>query len=823
MRTQSKLLIVFGLMVLFGGGLLAIWWQSDPHLAAHLWDRYRSSVLQFAIPPVAAGAGWAVKQLLSQRPGRSTPDQLEVARQALTGRGREWWRGIPEPAWPGHLMRSGVRPLDVTWSTGTTASTATPVLAGTVQDAKKLAADLRNLQPCRLVIRGPAGSGKSVLARLLMAELLQDQRPGDPVPVFLPAWSWDPRAEPLNEWIKRSIARAYPELGDAATYGPTAIANLVDQGQILPIIDGIDALPPDVQRAVTDSGQLMSQDRLIITCRKTVFDKLGGFTVISPQDISPGAAGQFLTDVEVAKAGSQPVADDQPLLALVPYLTAPRTVFLASITCSEAGSLSKLPGYPPTSAAAADRMLVELLIPAMMQAGDPWSGQKLTGADGDLAKSWIRNLARLDLRDPADRADRTLNGSTSAGAAADQLAGDTGARESRLDPGNSRITWWNLYRGIDWMRRWQAPVRAFVIAALAFIAATTEYQRTDGWQYSLMTAGGYAIVILIAGTCLGGGRWQADPDSGAAHPVRALALRTLDGRRGRAWRAALTSVLVFCAFGALIGLRTALEHKQGWPVGSRTGVWDGLTVTLLVLIACIIAGVPAPPRTARVIDTGEVIPPGLSKFVLAIVLGVPFGLLWGASARLRDQVPHPPPLGPSLLSGVGTGFFFGLGCWIFAYAQAWFRSRPAATPREAARDDLIGTAVCTLLLGATFAFALGVSPPFNFAGVSLATWFIVGVSLALLGPEWPLYFIAVSRLAAAHKAPLRLLRFLETCRERGLMRVIGQEYQIHDDGLLEYLVTVDSVAGERATSPRRRRLRRVYTVDNYLDRQQAQG
>ena len=252
MRSQSKLVIVLGLGVLFGAALIAVWWQSDPHAAVHIWDRYRSSVLQFAIPPVVAGAGWAVKQLLSERPGRSTPDQLEVARQALTGRGREWWRGIPEPAWPGRLLRSGIGPLDVTWSTGATISTATSALTGTVQGVRKLTADLRSIQPCRLVICGPAGSGKSVLARLLMAELLQDQRPGDPVPVFLPAWSWDPRAEALNEWIKRSIARSYPELSDTGTYGPTAIANLVNQGQILPIIDGIDALPPEVQ---TRSGR----------------------------------------------------------------------------------------------------------------------------------------------------------------------------------------------------------------------------------------------------------------------------------------------------------------------------------------------------------------------------------------------------------------------------------------------------------------------------------------------------------------------------------------------------------------------------------------
>ncbi len=82
-----------------------------------------------------------------------------------------------------------------------------------------------------------------MLARLLMAELLKNPKPGEPVPVFLSLWSWDPSQERLHKWMTRRIGELYPELRDVSTYGPTAVSSLVDQGLVLPILDGLDALP----------------------------------------------------------------------------------------------------------------------------------------------------------------------------------------------------------------------------------------------------------------------------------------------------------------------------------------------------------------------------------------------------------------------------------------------------------------------------------------------------------------------------------------------------------------------------------------------------
>jgi hypothetical protein len=39
---------------------------------------------------------------------------------------------------------------------------------------------------------------------------------------------------------------------------------------------------------------------------------------------------------------------------------------------------------------------------------------------------------------------------------------------------------------------------------------------------------------------------------------------------------------------------------------------------------------------------------------------------------------------------------------------------------------------------------------------------------------------------------VRLMRFLECCRAAGILRSIGQEYQIHDIGLLRWLRSAES-------------------------------
>jgi hypothetical protein len=77
-------------------------------------------------------------------------------------------------------------------------------------------------------------------------------------------------------------------------------------------------------------------------------------------------------------------------------------------------------------------------------------------------------------------------------------------------------------------------------------------------------------------------------------------------------------------------------------------------------------------------------------------------------------------------------------------------------------------------------------------------WFAVGVAFGALDTEWPLYAAAIAWLALARRdLPVRLMRFLECCRAAGILRVISEEYQIHDIGLLRWLRSAGAPAGAR--------------------------
>ena len=120
----------------------------------------------------------------------------------------------------------------------------------------------------RLVVLGPGGAGKSTLAVLLMDDLLGRRRPGDPVPVLVPALTLAP-GEMVKGWLERTLADRYPPLRDTSVYGAAAIAGLVAQRGVLPVIDGLDDLE------LAPRGQLLGAlsrafgpcQPLILTCR----------------------------------------------------------------------------------------------------------------------------------------------------------------------------------------------------------------------------------------------------------------------------------------------------------------------------------------------------------------------------------------------------------------------------------------------------------------------------------------------------------------------------------------------------------------------------
>jgi len=292
------------------------------------------------------------------------------------------------------------------------------------------------------------------------------------------------------------------------------------------------------------------------------------------------------------------------------------------------------------------------------------------------------------------------------------------------------------------------------------------------------------------------------PGKDTEHPSRA-------GRLGRAWArqhpfVKLTVLITLCA-GALLFYRIAKwyhpkAHEFWCQTGIKSGLTDGLYDSLIIIILYLIARVPRPPRGLWAVSQGQAGRSQARTFALALILGIPFGLAWGLSELWKGQHQGAPLIPVQLaLTGLITGIDFTMGAWLFQWSGTWSRSGRTASPRAAARADLVGALLRPLILGFTFAFAFGISPPFDFTGYYVWVWFVVGVALGSLETEWPLYFTALMTLRRRRKRklPIRLTRFLECCRVRGLLQSVGQAYRIEDDGLLEHLVRPASQPGDQ--------------------------
>ncbi|WP_370024297.1 NACHT domain-containing NTPase [Planotetraspora sp. GP83] len=241
----------------------------------------------------------------SRTNGPITPDQRAAKRETLAGLVARQWReelairrlDKPHPMPVGWRLTADERVMD--HRENVSRDLLGPVWEGSADHVKGLAAQFLDLPRRRLVICGDSGMGKTTLAVQLILELIDSRAADDPVPVLLPVAGWDTeRFERFQDWVADRLSDDY-----RSVLTRREAADLVADGDILPVLDGMDEVSPSVLEAMLLALNkfMTAVDGLIVTSRSGEYaeavlasEALTAAAVVEPDPLPPGAAAEYL-------------------------------------------------------------------------------------------------------------------------------------------------------------------------------------------------------------------------------------------------------------------------------------------------------------------------------------------------------------------------------------------------------------------------------------------------------------------------------------------------------------------------------------------------
>ena len=713
--------------------------------------------------PALAIALWS----WARRGTEVTADQVGQARESLAGWVIDQWRHEA-------LARSlgNPEPMPVQWRLTERAvmDSRQLIMTGQLSFAARsdrigpLAEEFRRLRHRRLVILGGPGAGKTTLAVQLLLELLATRGAGEQIPVLLSLARWDPTEQPrLHGWLAERLAVDYPSL---RAFGPGVARALVEQGHILPILDGLDELPlarqPDVISALNAS--LTDADQLVLTSRTCEYQTaiaqahtvLTAAAVIEPEPLTSAQAADYL-------AACLPPDPGPSWRAVLDQLRAGKAEHLATVVATPLGlwllrTVYLTPQADPRpllphddevarDAATMQAHLFNQLIPAVLtsrpasrNANEPFRPRRTW--DSTKVGSWLTYLAQ--------HLDRT---------------------------GTRDLLWWHLAS-----HTFTRPAFGLVVA-LVFGLGTG---LVLGLVYGLGTEGGVALMFGL-GVGLGTG----------------LAVALVFGMvvwRGVGLGFALgTGLVVGLGFVLGTGLVTPVgELGAGLGTGLQLGLGPGLVLGLRARLGGqdwftdepAYANLRLKHRAGLLVrDLGVGLVLGLGT---GLLLGLVYGLVEGLVEGLDRLVVR-------LVVGLVVGLVYGLVLGLFKWMGTPSRTGWISTPRSTYKATRTLTVIQICLGG----LVLGLVPG------RLELWVVVfGVVIGLVvalglvsSGAWFSYILASCRLAAAGKLPLRLMDFLDDAYRLGLLRTTGPAYQFRHAEFHDHLIRTGGYCGP-ALEPR---------------------
>jgi nucleoside phosphorylase len=533
---------------------------------------------------------------------QSLPAVLRAHRRDLRAAVRRQWRAeelrrrLADPAPIPVRWRAAPASLAVQDHSVNVHGGGGPVAAlGTVEE---LAGLLQRLPSARLVILGDPGAGKTTAVIRLVLDLVTEPADLDdrrPVPVLLSIGSWQPDRYDLHRWLHDALCADYPALSGSAPDGRTIAAALLDEGWILPVLDGLDEMPARSRPVAVDAvnAALHQGDPLVLTCRTAEYQ-----AVVSQSDVVTAAA----------------VIQLLPLTPEVLAAYLPRTARPRSDSTTKWDSLLAVL-RDGSGGEAAQRVLAVLRSPLMIGLARETYSDTLADPAELLAPERFPTSAaiRAHLLDRAVAAAYRRPGRSyppeRAGAWLSELAG-------RMDrAGTYDLAWWRLF---------QLRSERVGAAVGAVVGGTAVGMLSAG---AIRDARLFAVAVLL-GAGIGAFAGHRQP------AVPSAARWTGSGGFRRAWRSILAGWPVRPgAAGWLVALTTVVSLvgiRAGWAAAAVAATAVGLTRSLdaWLDVPLDIARVSTP---AMLLRSDRIT--GLSRATLRmVILGGTAGVLAGPAA-----------------------------------------------------------------------------------------------------------------------------------------------------------------------------------------------